>query len=167
MRHSERIMSFISDDFTHIRDEFRRHASVSTISASALILISLPFAFVEGLVYISRGFLAASIAAFMFFSFLPDILRLVCTILNCRRINALSHSFLGAMFFSGLFVLALLPFNIWMPSLFAFCFLGYSLHLFIDSVEKIMDWCSHNLQKVFFSLPFITLQKNNEATTAR
>lgn len=164
MRYLEGIISFIDEDLSHIRDELRRHASVSTASGFSLILLSLPFLFVDDLPAVSSRFIAASSAAFLFFSFLPDILRLFCSFFNCHKFNALSHSFFGALLFSSFFVLVLLPLGIWMPSLFAFCFLGYSLHLFIDSVERVMDWCSHNLQKIFFSLPFLSLRDGRAKT---
>lgn len=147
------------DDVPHIEDEFRRHASASTIFGSFLSLFSSPVLFVGGFPEISYKYLLISAAVFLSFSFLPDILRFFCNAFKLDAANALSHSFIGALVFSGILMLALAPLDIWRLPLFILALLGYLLHLFVDSAESAIEWWINGMQSVLSAQPFASLKR--------
>lgn len=160
MRCFERRSSYFhADKFLHIKDEFRRHASASAIFAFFPAFFSFPLLFADELPRISPKFFFVSGTVFLFFSLLPDVLRFFCGALKLQKINALSHSFFGALLFCGLFILALAPFDAWRLPLFALSFLGYMLHLFVDSIEGAIEWWVNGIEKILSSPPFASLKR--------
>ncbi len=148
-----------SHDFIHIQNEFRRHSTASAISVFFLALFAFPVILVGGFEIIFSRSVAAYVLVFLFFSFLPDFFRLICRFKECHTINALSHSFPGALFFSSFSVLVPAAlFGLWMPSLFIFSFLGYVTHLFIDSIESAMECWVNLLQAILSSPIFVSLE---------
>lgn len=147
-------------DFLHIQDEFRRHSSASAVFGSFLSLFSSPVFFLEDLPAISLKYIMMAGAIFLIFSFLPDITRFFCNAFKLHSINALSHSFFGALFFSGLLMLAPFPFDIWKMPLLISGFLGYLFHLFIDSAESAIEWWVSSLQKLFSTPLFTSMERH-------
>ncbi len=168
MKYFEKGIAYLrADKFMHIQDEFRRHASASAIFAFFPALLSAPLLFADRLPRISPKFFFVSGAVFLFFSLLPDILRFFCGTLKLQKINALSHSFVGALLFSGLFMLAIMPLNVWKLPLFVLGFLGYMLHLFVDSAESAIEWWVSGIEKILSSQPFSSLKRAREKQSAR
>ena len=92
---------------------------------------------------------------------LPSWLRFFCNAFRLNKINALSHSFGGALFFSAALVLALHPFDIWKTPLIVSGFLGYLVHLFIDSAEGAIEWWTNSLQAIFATPVFVSMERYN------
>jgi len=160
MRFAKRTTYLRAENFVHMQDEFHRHLSASAISTSFLTLFSFPVILVDRMETISFSAIAASAAVFVLFSFLPDVLRFFSDVLGINSLNRLSHSFKGALLFSGIFMLAILPLDVPKITLFALSFLGYLLHLFVDSIESAVEWWVGGMERVLSSQPFASLRKN-------
>ena len=162
---NESIEHYFHFDYLHMKDELCRHSSATVIFGSFLSLFSAPVLFLEGLPMISLEYIAAIAAIFLVFSFLPDIARFFCNAFRLHKINAISHSFGGALFSSAALVPALFLFDIWEAPLIISGFLGYLFHLFIDSVEGAIEWWTNSLQAILATPIFVSLGRHSERLT--